>query len=275
MWNAPTDEQLQADIDFAVQTAREAGERLVGLRASERWLDEKILGDVGDQAADGYLQGYLRGRYPADGILSEETIDSPERLERARTWIVDPLDGTKEYRSGRPDFAVHVALTIDGQPAVGAVALPALDTVLWGCSLPGRERGGVVGSDTSLCQGTGEQSGPTRIVVSRSHTPEWVERFAEAYGPTDLVRCGSVGYKASRILLGEADLYIHKKGLKEWDTCAPEVVARALGWHVCRIDGSTQKYNQADPYNDELVICRPSVVERALETAVAAGVLAS
>ena len=275
MSGEPTDEQLQADIDFAVQTAREAGERLVGLRASGRWSDEKILGDVGDQAADGYLQGYLRGRYPADGILSEETIDSPGRLERTRAWIVDPLDGTKEYRAGREDFAVHVALTVGGVPAAGAVALPALDLVLWGCSLPGRERGGVVGSDARLRRGDEAQEGPTRIVVSRSHTPEWVERFADSYGPTELVRCGSVGYKASRILLGEADLYIHKKGLKEWDTCAPEVVARALGWHVCRIDGSAQRYNQADPYNDELVICRPSVVERALETAVQAGVLAS
>jgi len=273
MSTAPTPEQIQADIDFAVQTAREAGARLLGLRESGRWPDEKIMGDVGDQAADGYLQGYLRGRYPADGILSEETIDSPERLERARTWIVDPLDGTKEYRAGREDFAVHVALTIDGVPAAGAVALPALDLTLWGCSLPGQERGGVVGSNAELFQGDGEQSGPTRIVVSRSHTPPWVERFADVYGPTDLVRCGSVGYKASRILLGEADMYIHKRGLKEWDTCAPEVIARALGWHVCRIDGSTQRYNQADPYNDELVICRPSVAERALAAAVEAGVL--
>ena len=86
------------------------------------------------------------------------------------------------------------------------------------------ERGGVVGSNAELFQGDGEQSGPTRIVVSRSHTPPWVERFADVYGPTDLVRCGSVGYKASRILLGEADMYIHKRGLKEWDTCAPEVI---------------------------------------------------
>jgi 3'(2'), 5'-bisphosphate nucleotidase len=274
MSDALSDEQLQADIDFAVRTAREAGQRLMGLRSSGRWPDEKILGDVGDQAADGYLQGYLRGRYPDDGILSEETKDSPDRLERWRTWIVDPLDGTKEYRSGRDDFAVHVALTVDGVPAAGAVALPALDLVLWGCSLPGRERGGVEGSDATLRRGDEPQSGPTRIVVSRSHTPEWVERFADVYGPTDLVRCGSVGYKASRILLGEADLYIHKKGLKEWDTCAPEVVARALGWHVCRIDGSAQRYNQADPYNDELVICRPEVAERAIAAAVEAGVLA-
>lgn len=273
MSDAPTDEQIQADIDFAVQTAREAGQRLMGLRDSGRWPDEKIMGDVGDQAADGYLQGYLRGRYPQDGILSEETKDSAARLERSRTWIVDPLDGTKEYRSGREDFAVHVALTIDGAPAVAAVGLPALDRVLWGCALPGRERGGTDGVDVELHLGHEEQEGPTRIVVSRSHTPEWVERFADVYGPTELVRCGSVGYKASRILLGEADMYIHKRGLKEWDTCAPEVVARALGWHVCRIDGSTQRYNQADPYNDEIVICRPAVAERALAAAVEAGVL--
>jgi 3'(2'), 5'-bisphosphate nucleotidase len=273
MADALTDAELQADLDFAIAAARDAGQRLMGLRGGGRWQDEQVLGDVADQAADGFLQGLLRGRYPDDGILSEETADSPARLDCWRTWIVDPLDGTKEYRSGREDFAVHVALTLDGHPAVAAVGLPQSGLVLWGVALPGRERGGVLGAPLTLAHGDDPGPAVTRIVVSRSHTPAWVERFAAEYGGTSLVRCGSVGFKASRLLLGEADVYVHKRGLKEWDTCAPEVVARALGWRVCRLDGTDQLYNRADPRNDELVICRPAVAERVLATAVAAGVL--
>ncbi|QDU65843.1 3'(2'),5'-bisphosphate nucleotidase CysQ [Engelhardtia mirabilis] len=268
-----SDAQLEADLAFAIQTAREAGERIAGLRETGRWTDPVIMGDVADQAADGYLQGYLRGRYPDDGILSEETADSEARLACWRTWIVDPLDGTKEYRTDRDDYAVHVAMTLDGVPAVGAVALPALGSVLWGVSLPGRERGGIEGSDAELLRGDSPEPDTHRMVCSRSHTPAWIERFVEALGDTELVRCGSVGFKASRLLLGEADLYVHKTGLKEWDTCAPEVIARALGWHVCRIDGSAQVYNQADPRNDELIICRPAIAERVLETVQRPGII--
>jgi 3'(2'), 5'-bisphosphate nucleotidase len=186
---------------------------------------------------------------------------------------VDPLDGTKEYRAGREDFAVHVALTVAGKPAVGAVALPAHDAVLWGVCVPGYERGGIEPSGPELVRGdSAAPSDKVRMVCSRSHTPEWMDEFAASLGKTELVRCGSVGYKVSRLLHGEADLYVHKRGLKEWDTCAPEVIARALGWHVCRIDGSTQKYNQIDPRNDELVICRPALKDRVIAGLAAAGV---
>src|SRR5258708_1516830 len=114
----------RADLQFAIEAARVAGERVLGLRASGRWKDGATLADVGDQAADGFLQGFVRGRYPHDGILSEETADSRARLALERVWIIDPLDGTREYSQGRDDWAVHVALAIDGQPALGAVALP-------------------------------------------------------------------------------------------------------------------------------------------------------
>ncbi len=267
--------EIDERVAFAVQIAREAGQRALGLRQSGRWKDEQILGDVADQAADGYLQGYLRGRYPADGLLSEETRDSTERLERHRTWIVDPLDGTKEFRSGREDWAVHVALAIDGRPALGAVALPSIDRVLWGCSLPGRERFGSEGKQgRAVVEDPGPpRDRPLRVVVSRSHTPPWVERLAAELGGAELVPCGSVGFKIARLLFGDADLYVHRQGLKEWDTCAPEVIARAAGWSVSRLDGSDQPYNQRDPRQVELLVCRPWLRERALACIQSAGVL--
>ena len=256
-----TDQEIERDLAFAIEAAHAAGKRVMGLRAEERWQG-KTLADVGDQAADGFLQGFIRGRYPEDGLLSEETVDSAERLGKRRTWIVDPLDGTQEFSEGRADWAVHVALTLGGRCALAAVALPASDDVLWGVCLPGKERAGS-SAGSKLVRGSSEQRPRPRIVVSRSHTPAWVERFARALNG-ELVPFGSAGYKVSRLLAGEADVYAHTVGLKEWDTCAPETVARGLGWHVSKLRGEEHVYNQKNPKNHELLVCRPACKERLL-----------
>jgi 3'(2'), 5'-bisphosphate nucleotidase len=265
-----THDMLDHELAFAIAAARTAGRRALHLRESGRWKD-KVLADVGDQASDGFLQGFVRGRYPDDGLLSEETADDPARLERSRSWIVDPLDGTQEYSEGRHDWGVHVALTLDSRCALGVVALPASGQVLWGCALPGQERAGIEGPG-ELRSGKAEHDGTPRLVVSRSHTPPWVERFASELG-AELLPCGSAGYKVARLLLGEADVYVHKVGLKEWDTCAPETVARALGWHVSKLRGEPHAYNQKNPKNHELVVCRPTWRERVLAAIAASGAL--
>lgn len=226
---------IQRDLDFAIEAAQVAGERVMALRASDRWHGS-TLADIGDQAADGWLQGLIRGRYPHDGLLSEETADSPDRLARSRCWIVDPLDGTREFSDMREDWAIHVALTVDGCCALSAVALPSCGRLLWGVALDGQQRAGVEGGG-SLLRGDTPGSTPPRVVVSRSHTPDWVGRFCQHVGAEAPFPCGSAGYKTARILMGEADIYVHKIGLKEWDTCAPETVARALGWTVCKLRG--------------------------------------
>ena len=264
---------IERDLAFAVEAARVAGARLQGLREAGRW-EGRVLADVGDQAADGYLQGLIRGRYPEDGLLSEETADTPERLERERCWIVDPLDGTREYGQGRHDWAVHVALTYRGETALAAVALPTPGEVLWGCTLSGFENAGVAGSDDAeLVRGETPLPDRVRVAVSRSHTPEWTGRFAEMLGGAELVPSGSAGYKVMMLLRGEADVYVHKVGLKEWDTCAPETVARAFGWTVCKLEGEEHRYNQADPYNDELVVCRPAMKHAVLAALAQSGAL--
>lgn len=263
--------EVERDLRFAVDISAAAGRRVLKLRSTGRW-EGSVLADVGDQAADGFLQGLLRGRYPDDGILSEETADSPARLEKRRVWIVDPLDGTREYSQGRDDWAVHVALVLDGRCALGAVALPSQERVLWGVSLPGAERSGVTGAG-ALVRGD-SRAGAPRVVMSRSHTPPWMDGFCAELGAADNVRTGSVGNKVARLLLGEADVYVHKKGLKEWDTCAPEVVARALGWRVCKLRGEEHRYNREDVLNHELVVCRPALEGRVLGALEACGALA-
>jgi 3'(2'), 5'-bisphosphate nucleotidase len=270
MSSLPIASEIERDLRFAVEAARAAGARALALRASERWKGD-MLADVGDQACDGYLQGLILGRYPDDGLLSEETADSPARLAKARTWIVDPLDGTREYSELRHDWAVHVALSLGGACALGAVALPSQGRLLWAVSLPGEERAGLEGNG-ALLRGDSKARPPLRVAVSRSHTPDWITRFLASIGGTP-VPAGSVGNKVAMLLTGEADLYVHKKGLKEWDTCAPEVVARALGWSVCKLRGEEHRYNQKDPKNHELVVCRPAMRAQVLETLAASGAL--
>lgn len=264
---------LEEDLRFAIDAARSAGERVASLRSSGRWSGS-TLADIGDQAADGLLQGLILGRYPGDGVLSEETADSPQRLQRERCWIVDPLDGTREFSDLREDWAVHVALAIGGRCALAAVALPASSRVLWGVAVSGAERAGVIG-DGQLQRGDSPQPRTPRVVVSRSHTPEWVHSFCNAIGAQAPQPWGSAGFKTARLLLGEADVYVHKKGLKEWDTCAPETVARALGWTVCKLRGEEHRYNSPDPRNHEFVVCRPSLRERVLASLESSGALAS
>lgn len=263
---------LERDLAFAVMAAREAGQRAITLRELDRW-EGKTLGDICDQACDGYLHGLLVGRYPDDGILSEETVDTPERLGKSRVWIVDPLDGTKEYAQLREDWAVHVALAVDGQCVLGAVALPSKGQLFYGISQPGSETARVEGSsELRLVSGTSESAAKPRIAVSRSHTPEWVARFSQAMGG-ELVPAGSAGNKVAMLLANEADLYVHQIGLKEWDTCAPESIARSMGWHVCRLDGTQHSYNRRDPKNHELVVCRPAVKDAVLAGLKEAGAL--
>lgn len=264
---------LERDLTFAIHAAREAGRRAMTFRKMDRW-EGKVLGDVCDQACDGYLHGLLDGRYPDDGILSEETVDTPERLKKSRVWIVDPLDGTKEYAQLRDDWGVHVALAVDGVCVLGAVALPSQGRIFYGISQEGAERAGVEGGDAlKLVAGDTPVAAVPRIAVSRSHTPDWVDSFASEMKGT-LVPAGSAGHKAAMLLAGDADVYVHKIGLKEWDTCAPETIARSLGWHVCRLDGTPHVYNRPDPKNHELVICRPEAKDRVLGALKSAGALA-
>ncbi len=253
---------LRSDLDAVIGAARLAGERALAVRATGRWKEESVLADVGDQGADGFLQGFLRGRFPADAILSEETADTSARLTSARTWIVDPLDGTREYSQHRSDWAVHVALVTAAGPLLGVVALPAQERVLWGVIDGRRAWGGLIGAGTAVRGDTREPT-PSRVAMSRSHTPSWMPAFTVEIGATHVLS-GSVGNKVALLLLGEADVYAHRKGLKEWDTCAPEIVARALGWSVSKLAGAELVYNQADPRVDEFLVCRPAQRERVL-----------
>lgn len=226
------------DAELAARLADEAGALLLALRAEGK-LEGKALGAEADARANELLVSALRRERPDDALLSEEEKDSAARLSASRCWIVDPLDGTREYGEGRSDWAVHVALAIDGHAASGAVALPGLGLVLR--------------SDAPIPLSEGQD--PPRLLVSRTRPAAEAQAVARVLGGT-LVPMGSAGAKAMAVVRGEAEIYLHTGGQYEWDNCAPIAVAQAAGLHVSRIDGSALRYNNPDPYLPDLLICR-------------------
>lgn len=227
------------DCELAAHLAEDAGRILIEVRASERHHGA-ALGRAGDVEANAVLVKALRELRPEDGLLSEEVKDSADRLGKRRVWIVDPLDGTREYAEGRSDWAVHVALAVDGQASIGAVALPALGLVLR--------------SDRPIALPPAPVR--PRVIVSRTRPPAEAIAVAEALG-ADIVTMGSAGAKAMGVVRGEAEIYLHAGGQHQWDNCAPVAVARAHGLHCSRIDGSPLLYNAPDTAMPDLLICRP------------------
>jgi len=228
------------DARLAAELAERAGRLLLELRASSG-LSGKELGKRGDADANTLLLHGLAEARPGDAVLSEESADSPERLSADRVWIIDPLDGTREYGlSGRDDWAVHVALWERGLGiSAAAVAQPSI--------------GAVYASDSARAE---QQPRPRRrFLVSDSRPPAFAAPVAAALG-ADLVPMGSAGAKAMAVLRGEADGYLHAGGQWEWDSAAPVGVVLAAGLHASRIDGSALAYNSARPYLPDLVICR-------------------
>ncbi|OYX15830.1 MAG: 3'(2'),5'-bisphosphate nucleotidase CysQ, partial [Sphingomonadales bacterium 32-67-7] len=218
------------DAELAAHLAATAGRILLEVRASGM-LEGKALGKAGDQVANQFLVHALREQRPDDGLLSEEEKDNPERQGKSRVWIVDPVDGTREYGEERSDWAVHVGMAIDGVAALGAVALPGLGD------------GTVFRSDAPVA--LPEHRGAPRLLVSRTRPAAEALAVAEMLGGV-LVPMGSAGAKAMAVIRGEADIYLHSGGQYEWDSCAPVAVALAHGLHCSRIDGSPLVYNQAD-----------------------------
>jgi 3'(2'), 5'-bisphosphate nucleotidase len=244
------------DHALARDLAQDAGRLLLGLRteAFGSGRDPDELRKAGDRQSQELLAARLAASRPGDAVLSEEAVDDKARLAADRVWIIDPLDGTREFGiEGRTDWAVHVALWERGSNgatsenfgalAAGAVALPAQGQVL---ATP----------DPGARPGAGHQ--PLRLVVSQSRASQLVKDVAARIGAR-LVPCGSAGAKVATVVSGETDAYLHSGGFYEWDTAAPAAVAVAAGFHVSRIDGSAVAYNRDDPLLPDILICRPAI----------------
>jgi 3'(2'), 5'-bisphosphate nucleotidase len=241
------------DAALAAQLADRAGQLLLGVRDELGFGDPWTLGAAGDKRANAIILDRLRAERPDDGVLSEEAHDDLARLTKNRVWIVDPLDGTREFSSrGRDDWAVHVALWQAGcEITDAAVALPALgelyrtDTVR------------AAASDTAA-------GGPIRVAVSATRAPSLLYRMSHAVA-IEAVPIGSAGAKAMAVVRGDVDAYLHTGGQWEWDNAAPAGVMLAAGLHASRLDGSPLRYNQLDPYLPDFLMCRPETAPTLLD----------
>ncbi|WP_282580263.1 3'(2'),5'-bisphosphate nucleotidase CysQ [Nocardioides sp. InS609-2] len=235
---------LSDDHTFAAWAAEQAGARLLEVRAEG--LEGKELKDAGDAAAQELLARLLAEFRPDDNVLSEEARDDKSRLTASRVWIIDPLDGTREFSEPpREDWAVHVALWESGELTAGAVAQPVL---------------GQTFSTASPSVVPPRTSDRPRIAVSRSRPPAFVEALATELG-ADLVPMGSAGAKVISVVRDVSDAYVHAGGQYEWDNAAPVAVARAAGLFCSRVDGSELVYNQDDVYLPDLIVCRPELAD--------------
>lgn len=236
------------DHALAAQLASEAGRLLLGVRTEFAGADAVERKAAGDKRSHDFLMEALGRRRPDDAVLSEEGADDPVRLRSERVWIVDPLDGTREFSElDREDWAVHVALWESGELVAGAVALPAQGITL----------------ATPEVLPPPEAAGRPRIVVSRTRPPAIALAVRDALDG-ELVEMGSAGAKVASIVQGLSDVYVHAGGQYEWDSAAPVAIARAAGLHTSRVDGSPLLYNQPDPKLPDLVVCRPELAQAVL-----------
>ena len=241
-------DQFASDHSLAAMLATEAGRLLLDIRAefADASADERKA--AGDMRSHDFLIEQLVAARPDDAVLSEEGADDLIRLRSDRVWIVDPLDGTREFAEhGRDDWAVHVALWSGGDLIAGAVALPARGVTLATPQVPPLPAAPAV----------------PRIVVSRTRPPAVALRVRAALGAT-LVEMGSAGAKVAAVVQGDAEVYVHAGGQYEWDSAAPVAVARAAGLHTSRIDGSPLRYNQSELLLPDLVVCRPQYAQAVL-----------
>jgi 3'(2'), 5'-bisphosphate nucleotidase len=256
----PADDVLARDLAWL------AGERLLTIRDSASAGPVEGVRRAGDVGSQAFLAAELARLRPNDAILSEEAADDPARLSADRVWIIDPLDGTREFgEPGRTDWAVHVALwernppgdtprvppetrAVRGDLSAGSVALPAQ---------------GIVLSTAEPPQAPPPHDGPLRLVVSRTRPPEFVTALASRVG-AEIVTLGSAGAKAAAVIAGDADAYVHSGGQYEWDSAAPVAVARAAGLHTSRIDGSELAYNSEHPSVPDILICPVRLADQLL-----------
>jgi 3'(2'), 5'-bisphosphate nucleotidase len=253
---------LERELDVAIRVIREAGAAMMRFYGTAQWErkgDESPV-TVADHASNDVITGRLGEAFPDDAVLSEESADSAARLEKSRVWIVDPLDGTKEFLAQNGEFSILIALTVGSVPVLGVVYLPSSDVLYWAVQGRGAfvERGG---ERRRLNRAEDLAGSAVRLIGSRSHGDPFLLRVQEELGITDVVPCGSAGVKCTRIADDDRDLYVHPAPyLKEWDTCAPQVILEEAGGRVTDCRGEPLRYNKPEPVQPfGIVAAAPSV----------------
>ena len=254
---------MDEELEFAIRIAEAAGEIVMKYYQREVEVDWKGYNDpvtVADREANEFLVHEICSAFPDDGILAEESVDDLARLDRKRVWIVDPLDGTRDFMDGVPQFAVMVGLAVDGRPALGVVNQVAAERIFYAV-VGGEAKMLTPGGTRTLHVSRRSNISEMTIAVSRSHRPPLVETLKERLGIKQEISSGSVGVKIGLLALGDVDIYVHPgQGVKEWDTCAPEAVLIAAGGRMTDCFGSTLAYNQPDVHRRRGIVATNGLI---------------
>lgn len=256
---------LAGELEAALRAAEAAGASLLGFLdrvSTERKADGEMVSEA-DRAADEILRAHLSNAFPGDALLTEETPDDRERLDSSRVWVVDPLDGTREYLTGIDEWAIHVGLAIDGSPALGVVHRPSAGETWTG--IPGAgafvRRGPGRGFEPIVPKPFRE---PVRVVLSRRDLGETGRRWLACLPPFEELRCGGSGLKAMFVAEGDCHVYgALTPKMKEWDTCAPHAIVEAAGGFCADLLGRPLRYNRRNVLVDQgFLVVAPGAVER-------------
>ncbi len=245
---------LARELDVAIRLARGAGAAALAHYGGPLRIVHKSENDdpvtQADHAANDVIIEGLEREFPADGLLSEESVDTVRRLDRARVWIIDPLDGTRGFISGNGDFAVQIGLAVEGAAALGVVYLPVTDVLYYAARGHGAW---VVRRETAaerLRTSRQTEAARMRLAVSRSHRSPKMDVVVRTFGFRAEVARGSVGIKIGLIVERQCDLYIHlSPRTKQWDTCAPEAILSEAGGRLTDLWGRPYRYNTEDVQN--------------------------
>ncbi|RMF57871.1 MAG: 3'(2'),5'-bisphosphate nucleotidase CysQ [Calditrichaeota bacterium] len=240
------------ELQAATEIVREAGKIVLSFYHMDyevQFKNEKEPVTQADHASNDYITGRLRELFPEDGILAEESKDDLSRLEKKRVWLVDPMDGTREFIDKVGQFSVMIGLVKNGRPVLGVVYQPTTDTLFYAA----KDRGAFVtrnGASRALKVSDIVDPSEMRLVVSRSHRSHLVDAMKESLGIEKEVSSGSVGLKVGLMVEQKSDLYLHPNSkTKEWDTCAPEIILREAGGRISDCWGEPLRYNKENVFN--------------------------
>ncbi|MGZ3425544.1 MAG: 3'(2'),5'-bisphosphate nucleotidase CysQ family protein [Polyangia bacterium] len=255
---------LRRELDLAIDLARRAGQQIRALHGSGIAVDTKDDDSPvtqADREANALIVTALVSAFPGDGILSEELPDDGSRMVRPRVWMVDPLDGTKDFIRGRDGFAVMIGLLDGARPALGVVYQPIGDKLYFAT----RGDGAFVqrGDDAAARIHTSDVREPSqiRMVASKSHRTETIDRVRAELGISDELNVGSVGLKLGLIAEGVRDLYVNPAGhSKLWDACGPEAILVEAGGRLSDLRGEHIDYRGAELGNTRGLIASNGVL---------------
>ncbi len=258
------------EAEVARAVAREAANLVASFKGRPLDVRHKPGGEPvskADLESSALVVSRLREAFPDDAILSEELPDDGSRLRCQRVWMIDPIDGTRDFLRGEAGYVVMVGFCYQGRPVVGAVAQPETGRIWVGVTGEGawKEAPGV--AQESIHVSSVAQPQAIRLVSSKSHRSDYYQRLRASLGITDELAVGSVGLKLALVAEGSRDLYVYPGSqTKLWDSCAPEAILTAAGGMVTDSDGLPLTYVNPRLHNPRGIVASNGCVHaRALD----------